>query len=166
MNGVRIIKKSVNRPLPTPVIRKRDYEFFELVKPIAHLITGLYWILENADLQHLASDGTTFDDFQHCYDELIISERRDVRIAERDFILRYAKFVGGDWDRLVGLRSPQNISDEFTVTTELIESKAVVYFKCIDALYWEAYAPDPQLLLTLQESFDFWEPCSLDRNDL
>jgi hypothetical protein len=160
MNGVRIIQKSVNRSLPTPIKRKRDYEFFEIVKPIAHLITGLYWILEDAYLRHVASDGTTFDDFQHRYDELIISERNHARIAERDFILRYAKFIGGDWDRIVGLRSSQDMN----ITQELIESKAVVYFKCIDAIFWEAYAPDPQLLLTLQESFDYCEPCTLDKN--
>jgi hypothetical protein len=155
MKGIRLIQKSVNRSLPAPATQKRDYELFEIVNPIAHLITGLYWILENVDVRHIASDSKTFDDFQHRYDELIISERNHLRIAERDFILQYAKFIGGDWDGLVGLRFPRDGNDTFEVTQEFIESKAVVYFKWIEAACWELYAPDPQVLLTLQQSFDF-----------
>jgi hypothetical protein len=165
MKGIRLIKKSVDRSLSTPIVRKKDYEFFEIVNPIAHLITGLYWILDDASFLHMASDGSTFDDYQYRYDELIISERNHLRITEQDFILRYAKFIYGDWDNLIGLRSLQDANDAFTVTQEFIESKAVIYFRCIDAAYWEVYTPDPKLLLILQESFDFWEPCSLDRND-
>jgi len=165
MKGIRLIKKSVDRSLPAPIVRKKDYEFFEIVNPIAHLITGLYWILEDVIVWHTASDGSTFDDFQYRYDELIIFERNHLKIAESDFILRYAKFIDRDWDNLVGLRSLQDANDTLRLTREFIESKAVVYFKCIDAVYWEVYAPDPKLLLILQESFDFWEPCNLDRND-
>jgi hypothetical protein len=165
MKGIRLIRKSVDKALPVPIVAKGDYEFFEIIYPIAHLITGLYWILDNVIVWHTASDGSTFDDFQYRYDELIISERNHLRITEPDFILRYAKFIRGDWDNLIGLRSLQDANDAFTVMQEFIESKAVVYFRCIDAVYWEVYAPDPKLLLTLQQSFDCWELPSLDRND-
>jgi hypothetical protein len=166
MKGVRLIRKSVDKALPVPIVAKGDYEFFEIVNPIAHLITGLYWILDGLSLLHTASDGSTFDDnIQNRFDELIISERNHLIITEQDFILRYAKFILGDWDDLVGLRSLQDVNDTFTLTQEFIESKAVVYFRCIDAAYWEVYASDPKLLLTLQQSFDCWELPGLDRND-
>jgi hypothetical protein len=164
MDGVRIIKKSVDRSSVVPCRRQRDYEFFELVKPIAHLISGLYWILEDADFRHVAPEGETFDDFQYRYDELIIAERSHLRITSRDFILRYAKFISGDWDNLTGVRSLPAENAELT-GREFIEQQAIVNFQCIDALYWEVYAPEPQILATLRENFDYWEPCKLGWND-
>jgi hypothetical protein len=157
MKGVRLIRKSVDKALPVPIVRKKDYEFFEIVNPIAHLITGLYWILlEDVIVWHTASDGSTFDDFETRYDELIIFQRNYLRITEQDFILRYAKFIQGDWDNLIGILSLRDVNDTFTVTQEFIESKAVIHFRCIDAVYWEVYTPDLKLLLILQENFDFW----------
>lgn len=148
------------------IVKGAPYEFEDLIAPVADLLSEYYWLIEAVYFRRTAPDGTTFDDYENRYEELILQtgSRYDLSLTKRGFIVEYAKLIQGDWDHICGLNEPMDISGlsiDLGYDKDFIERHAEVYFRCIDAAFWIAYAKDARLLQRIKERFPLSEDCSL-----
>ena len=162
MKGIRVINKAQTGIAPGSAGWKRDYQFVDIIESIADLIGGLYWLLDSVVPRHTAADGATFDEYDTRYHDLVLWETGHLRLGARDFVPLFAKYIDGDWDQIAGVRELPRVNDINFINRELVTSKAVIFFRCIDALYWEAYSPDLALLESLREAFAATESCDLE----
>jgi hypothetical protein len=156
MQGIRIQALYAHDDAGRVPSRGRDYGLVDLAALLAPFITRLYWVLDDVIPNHVAADGSTFDDYQNRNNELIIWTEGHLRLAARDFIPHYAKFIHGDWDRIVGVRTPYPPHVVTAWETSTVPQEAVVLFACIDACYWEVYSPDAALLERLERKCAAW----------
>jgi hypothetical protein len=157
MQGVRINNLSQENPAK----RVLDYDFSMIIDATRERIGGLYWVLDDVNFVHVARDGSEFVEYQNDYAKLIIEDNGLCKLSMVDFTLKYAKFVRGDNDRIIGIRSVEIFRGAAEFGVGFVETSAVVLFSCVDALFWEVYSIEESLLSDIRSRFRNSEPCVL-----
>jgi hypothetical protein len=161
MFGIRIKNKYDSNPKKV----SKDYEFCLIVNVIQNNIRNLYWILDNRVLfNNFSKDGDEFLDYQEKYDDLIVAEKENCRLANIDFLLNYSKFIFGDWDHIYGITNKEYFQNVDELDTNFVKDKATIFFRCIDGVFWEIYAKDKIVIDKIAQEFPHSENCTLKAN--
>jgi hypothetical protein len=161
MEGLHINAES--RPhFPDKRYSTIGYGFDELIKPIKGNIANLYWLLSNNVIfNHISvKSGKIFTEYDNNYDELIIGESRYYKLACKDFIVKYAEFISPDYDEIFGFEEYPVIPKN-EITTEVIEKKVKIYFRCTDAAFWEIFSNNTEIIEGIKMEFPKSWKCTL-----
>lgn len=156
MNGLRLPNK---------------LDFEQIISPIADLICNYYWLVDGTPIIYKAKDGSVFSEWEENYDKIILQtqDNNNVRLTEKGFLTKYAKFISGDWDDICGIEQPIDISGmkiNFRMDKNFIYSNVKIYLSCIDAAFWLVYSPRYELLAKLKGQFPTAVPCLLKDKEI
>lgn len=144
---------------------KEKLQLEEIITPISDLINGFYWILNSVEFKNQASDGTYFIDWEKNYDKLVVEQldSQFIRLVVPGFFPKYAKYVIGDWDMIVGVKDRISLKGLIKgIQNNWIEENGEIYLSCVDAAYWEIYGKNQELLMKIKKEFPNSIECFLD----
>lgn len=140
-------------------LRVRDKNFALLVAPIAHLLVEYYWVLDDVTFARESAAGRLFDEDR--YGRAVLQEAGGFKLVGKDFLSEFAEFLLGDWDSIYGLKRRVDVAGFAGFSNGTLPDVVGVFFSCVDAAYWEAYAEDEEILRLVARAFPDAEPCSL-----
>jgi hypothetical protein len=143
--------------------RRVKCAFRELVDPIRDLISDLHWILDGVVVSNQVTSGPVeAPELDPEFAAFLVAQSRSLSLMRPGFIERFAPFITGDWDQIVGVRSPADFADGVTLDTDRIEAVGQIYFACTDAAFWEVYSPNDEIRARLLAAFPSSIRVSLD----
>ena len=82
-----------------------------------------------------------------------------------DFLVKYAKFIIGDWDRIYGIENKDDFLNTEKFGYEFIKRKTKIFFRCTDGIFWEVYAKDKTIIDIIMKEFPHSEMFNLEQED-
>ena len=126
--------------------------FQELVHPIRDIVSELHWIIADVAFRYPTGSVEALE-LEQAFAAFLAAESGSLLLMRPGFIERFAPFIVGDWDQIVGVKSALDFGDVVTLDKNRIEMVGQVYFACIDAAFWEVYSPDEEILARLLTHF-------------
>jgi hypothetical protein len=154
-------------------LRLRGYPatFADAIRPIQAELGGLYWLVHGTPVGGCGSRGEPAPDWDEVFAWFLIEEdeRRDLRLFAPGFATRYAPYIWGEENEVIGLRSPIRLSrvppgfpadcDDF------IREHAAIELACVGGTHWRMFTPDDRWCAAFTAVFPAAERCGMHRDD-
>lgn len=160
INGLQVFHKIDRRK---DGFHRVDYEFQDIIEPIADILGHYYWMLE--DVTFCLRDGVNFLDSAE-RQNLILDSNDEFTLGDKCFINLCAKYIDSDWCNIYGCSDYSMVENLncFRQKAYQTPSKLEVYFTNIDAAYWEVYSRNKQILDKIKAIFQVVKHVDKDLN--
>jgi hypothetical protein len=124
--------------------------FDEVISPVVHLVSGCYWIVSGCLFLESAPTGERFEEGE--FQGLVVERQGQRRLVRPGFLAKYARLVGNDWCHLLGLTEPVALRG-LDIDEAFLSTRVRVYVTCVDAVYWELFSSEQEILRLTRGAF-------------
>jgi hypothetical protein len=153
-------------------LRLRGYPatFADAIRPIQAELGGLYWLIHGTPVGGCGSRGEPAPDWEVVFVNYLIEEdeRRGLRLFAPGFATRYAPYIWGEGNEVVGLRHPirlAHVPASFPADEDFIEAHAAIALTCVGGAYWRMFTPIDRWCSAFTSTFPAAERCRMHRDD-
>jgi len=135
-----------------------------ILQIIEELISDLYWA--HTGIIYSFPENLTQEEYHEIknrLEEYMLHEdkSKQVQYMHGGFIENFGEYIFSDWVELAGYEDIQKLKTFDPGNSEALNENSVVYFKCVDAAYWEVYAKNEEIIKILETKFKFTESIDL-----
>jgi len=166
MNGIKILgKENVSESESKAQLTMLDFGFIDILQNIEELISDLYWA--HTGIIYSFPESFTqeqYHEIKNYLEEYTLHEdkSKQVQYMHKGFIENFGEYIFSDWVELAGYEDIEKLKTFDPGSPEALNENAVVYFKCVDAAYWEVYAKNEEIIKILEANFKFTESINLE----
>lgn len=140
-----------------------DFTFADILQNIEELVSELYWA--HTGIIYSFPESLSQDEYniiKRDLDEYLLHEdkARSRYYMHKGFIESFGEYIFSDWLELAGYDDIPKLKTFDPTDSDVMENNAVVFFRCVDAAYWVAYANNEEIIEILESGFKFTESIS------
>ena len=163
MKGLQVIAEQQQDLQPGEAHWSIGYRFDQLVEPVLEFVSDCYWLINSRTIFLDSPDDTHAP--EPTISKVIIEQTSHYILAEPRFITEFSNLFIPDWTNFFGV--PERIDlHTVQITPAFLESTFLIFFRCVDAAFWEVYSPKDEILQWIAGAFPKSILCQFEPSDV